>query len=71
MEHQDKVDILFEVMKSKFIEINSRFDKQDDQLDQLIKFRWMILGGAATVGSIGGFIAALATLYFYSKGMFL
>lgn len=40
-------------------ETNKRFDKIDKKLDELISFRLMLLGGAATIATI---ISLLITL---------
>jgi hypothetical protein len=63
------VDFFIKAVTAKFDKLDIRMDKQDDKLDQLFTFRWMILGGAAAIGTLGGFVAATATLYFYSKGL--
>jgi hypothetical protein len=43
-----------------FIEqTNRRFDKIEEKLDQLITFRLMLLGGAATLSAVVSFLVAI------------
>ena len=49
-----------QVTSEKFSEVKERLDKIDDKMDQLIGFRWMLIGMATAVSSL---TSLLITVY--------
>ena len=53
-----------QVTKEKFDEMSKRFDKIDEKLDTVVKFRWQIISGSLALSSLFSVVIAVATIYF-------
>ena len=58
------VDYFMQVTKEKFDGVDERFDRVEIKLDQVMSFRWQIIGGAVGLSSLFAGVIAIATIYF-------
>jgi hypothetical protein len=56
-------DYFIQVTHAKFEDLDKRFDRVDTKLDELIGFRWMLVGMATAISAIISTVVALASLY--------
>lgn len=57
--NKEVMDYFMKITHEKFDDVTKRLDKIDHKMEQLIGFRWMLIGVAATVSAIVGILTKI------------
>jgi tetrahydromethanopterin S-methyltransferase subunit G len=57
-------EYFMQVTKERFDGIEQRFNRIDDKLDQVVSFRWQIIGGSLALSSVLSVVIAIVTIYY-------
>lgn len=59
MGEDDLLDYFIQITDDRFTKFDERLDSIDEKLDELLIFKWTLLGGAAVVSVIASFLIDL------------